>query len=66
MYAFLRHFCLHLILNTQQPHFGCIGNKMTALLEASHGCLHKSHDGLETLNLDREIKIQLYFKLLIQ
>lgn len=39
---------------------------MTALLEASHGCLHKSHDGLETLNLDREIKIQLYFKLLIQ
>lgn len=41
-------------------------NKMTVLLAVSHSCLHKSHDGLETLNLDRGIKKQLYFKLLIQ
>lgn len=36
--------------------FSLCSNEMTALLAASRSWLHKSHDGLEALNLDRGMK----------
>lgn len=36
--------------------FSLCSNEMASLLAASRSGLHKSHDGLETLNLDRGLK----------